>query len=52
MHRLNDQFTAFIPFTLLLANLTMTNAQTEAKVNIATLPFLIPNVGLEVPLGD
>jgi hypothetical protein len=25
--------------------------QTEAKVNLATLPFLIPNFGLEVPLG-
>ena len=27
-------------------------AQTEAKVNLATLPFLIPNFGLEVPLGE
>ncbi|MAW84817.1 MAG: hypothetical protein CL832_10585 [Crocinitomicaceae bacterium] len=27
-------------------------AQTEAKVNLATLPLLIPNVGLEVSLGD
>lgn len=27
-------------------------AQTEVKVNLATLPFLIPNFGLEVPLGD
>ena len=27
-------------------------AQTEAKVNFATLPFLIPNFGLEVPLGE
>ena len=26
--------------------------QTEAKVNLATLPFLIPNFGLEVPIGD
>jgi hypothetical protein len=26
-------------------------AQTEAKVNLATLPLLIPNFGLEVPLG-
>lgn len=26
--------------------------QTEAKVNIATLPFLIPNFGLEVPLSE
>ena len=25
-------------------------AQTEAKVNLATIPFLIPNFGLEVPL--
>ena len=25
--------------------------QTEVKVNLATLPFLIPNFGLEVPLG-
>ena len=27
-------------------------AQTEAKVNLATIPFLIPNFGLEVPLGE
>ena len=27
-------------------------AQTEAKFNLATLPFLIPNFGLEVPLGE
>jgi len=27
-------------------------AQTEAKVNLATLPLLIPNFGLEVPLGE
>lgn len=26
-------------------------AQTEAKVNLATLPLLIPNFGLEVPIG-
>ena len=52
MLRLNDPFNAFILFTLLLANLTITFAQTEAKVNIATLPLLIPNVGLEVPLGE
>ena len=26
--------------------------QTEAKVNLATLPLLIPNFGLEVPLGE
>ena len=25
--------------------------QTEAKINLATLPFLIPNFALEVPLG-
>ena len=28
------------------------HAQTEAKVNLATIPLLIPNVSLEVPLGD
>ena len=27
-------------------------AQTEAKVNLATLPLLIPSFGLEVPLGE
>lgn len=27
-------------------------AQTEVKVNLATLPLLIPNFGLEVPLGE
>ena len=27
-------------------------AQTEAKVNLATIPFLIPNFGLEVPLSE
>ncbi len=27
-------------------------AQTEVKVNLATIPFLIPNFGLEVPLGE
>ena len=26
--------------------------QTEAKVNLATLPLLIPNFGLEVPTGE
>ena len=27
-------------------------AQTESKVNLATLPFLIPNFGLEVPVSE
>ena len=33
-------------------NLAMTNAQTEAKVNLATLPFLIPKCWLGSPLGE
>jgi hypothetical protein len=31
---------------------TSLEGQTEAKVNLVTLPLLIPNVGLEVPLGE
>ena len=36
---------------LLLINSSVI-AQTEAKVNLATLPFLIPNFGLEVPVSE
>ncbi|MGB2339076.1 MAG: hypothetical protein ACPH7I_04250, partial [Flavobacteriaceae bacterium] len=52
MHRLNNPWTTCIHLVFLLGTLAYTHAQTEAKVNLATLPFLIPNVGLEVPLGD
>ena len=52
MHRLNNPWTTCIHLVFLLGTLACTHAQTEAKVNLATLPFLIPNVGLEVPLGD
>ena len=52
MHRLNNPFTAFIHLALLLGSLHSGHAQTEAKVNIATLPLLIPNFGLELPLGE
>lgn len=47
-----NTFTAFIQLTFLLGTLANGHAQTEAKVNLATLPLLIPNVGLEVPLGE
>jgi len=52
MQSLNNTFTAFIQFAFLLGTLANGQAQTEAKVNLATLPLLIPNVGLEVPLGE
>ena len=52
MHRLNNPWTTCIHLVFLLGTLAYTHAQTEAKVNLATLPFLIPNVGLEVPIGD
>ena len=52
MHRLNKPWTTCIHFVFLLSTLAYTHAQTDAKVNLATLPLLIPNVGLEVPLGD
>ena len=52
MHRLNNPLTTFIHLVFLLGTLAYTHAQTEAKVNLATLPLLIPNVGLEVPLGE
>ena len=52
MHRLNNPLTPCIYLVFLLSTLAYTHAQTEAKVNLATLPLLIPNVGLEVPLGD
>ena len=51
MHRLNNPLTPCIHFVFLLSTLAYTHAQTEAKVNLVTLPLLIPNVGLEVPLG-
>lgn len=52
MHRLNNPWTSFISLVFLLGTLAYTHAQTEAKVNLATLPLFIPNVGLEVPLGE
>ena len=52
MLRLNNTFTAFIQLTFLLGTLANGHAQTEAKVNLATLPLFIPNVGLEVPLSE
>ena len=47
-----NTFTAFIKLTFLLGTLANVHAQTEAKINLATLPLLIPNVGLEVPLSE
>lgn len=52
MHGLNNTFVAFILLAFLLGTLANGHSQTEAKVNLATLPFLIPNFGLEVPLGE
>ena len=52
MQVLNNSFTAFIYLAFQLYTMTNGHAQTEAKVNLATLPLLIPNVGLEVPLGE
>ena len=47
-----NTFAAFILLGFLLGPLANGHAQTEAKINLATLPLLIPNVGLEVPLGE
>lgn len=52
MQVLNNSFIAFIYRAFLLCVLTNGHAQTEAKVNLATLPLLIPNVALEVSLGE
>jgi hypothetical protein len=52
MHPPKNTFTAFIQLAFLLGTLANGHAQTEAKFNLATLPLLIPNVGLEVPLGE
>ena len=52
MLRLNNTFDALILLAFLLGNIANVHAQTEAKVNVATLPLLIPNFGLEVPLGE
>ena len=52
MHSLNNTFAAFILLAFLLGTLANGHSQTEAKVNLATLPLLIPNFGLEVPLGE
>ena len=52
MHSLNNTFAPFIILAFLLGTLANGHSQTEAKVNLATLPLLIPNVGLEVPLGE
>ena len=47
----NNSFISFIYLVFLLGILTNGHTQTEAKVNLAILPLLIPNVGLEVPIG-
>lgn len=52
MHSLNNTFAPFILLAFLLGTLANGHSQTEAKVNLATLPLLIPNFGLEVPLGE
>ena len=52
MQALNNSLTAFIYLVILLGTQINGHTQTEAKVNLATLPILIPNVGLEVPLGE
>ena len=52
MHSPNNTFAAFILLAFLLGTIANGHSQTEAKVNIATLLLLIPNVGLEVPLGE
>ena len=51
MGRLSNIFAAFIHVFFVLGALCTGYTQTEAKVNLATLPLLIPNVGLEVSLG-
>ena len=48
----NYLFTTTNLLVILLGSLTNAYTQTEAKVNLATLPLLIPNVGLEIPLGE
>ena len=52
MQSLNNTFDAFIYFASFLGIIANVHAQTEAKANLATLPLLIPNFGLEVPLGE
>ena len=52
MLRLNNTFDALIYFASFLGIIANVHAQTEAKINLATLPLLIPNVGLEVPLSE
>ena len=52
MLRLNNTFDALILLAFLLGIIANVHAQIEAKINLATLPFLIPNFGLEVPLGE
>ena len=52
MHHLRSHFAALIHVAFLLGTLSNVHTQTEAKVNLVTLPLLIPNVGLEVPVGD
>ena len=37
-------------FFILLSQMMF--SQTEVKANLATAPFLIPNVGIEIPLGE
>ena len=50
--KLNIKHSHALNFWVILMLSGSLAAQTEAKVNLATLPFLIPNFGLEVPLGD
>jgi hypothetical protein len=50
--KLNIKFSQALNFWMIVMLSGGLSAQTEAKVNLATLPFLIPNFGLEVPLGD
>ena len=52
MGYVSNIFTALIHVFFLLGALSTGYTQTETKVNLATLPLLIPNVGLEVPLGE
>ena len=52
MGYVSNIFTALIHVFFLLGALSTGYTQTETKVDLATLPLLIPNVGLEVPLGE
>ena len=52
MQRLRILFTDLIHFAFIIGTLASAHTQTEAKINLATLPLLIPNIGLEVPLSE